>query len=259
MKNAKFTSLGKALDILSLFTSSRRELTSREISTLLGIPISSTYKYVELLVSRDFLAQKEGSSKLSLGLMMFRLSNAFLADFELPSLAEPAMRKLSQETEETVLLTAVQGDSSICLSQLEPERLVKVGLHKSYPLPLHAGATSRALLAFQRDEFIEEYLAEKEEDNTQDRFPIRSKEKLKELLAESREIGYAYSTSEVDSGVFAVSMPVFNSRGQVEAALGVAAPVERVNARVKKKIIEKAKAAAAEISKELGYSEEEEA
>lgn len=52
-----FVSLEKALDILCVFEPDVPERTAQDISLLMGFPLSSTYKYLEVLLRKGFLAK----------------------------------------------------------------------------------------------------------------------------------------------------------------------------------------------------------
>ncbi len=158
MKCKAFTSLERALDILSLFDLDCTSLTARQIANHLNLPLSTTYKYIDVLSKRGFLARKAGSKNFCLGLMLFRLGNVFISGFDLIDVVIPHMKALLKESGETILLTAVEGQEAICLEKMEPQRLIKLSLDRGRTLPLHAGASSRILLAYQDDAFINTFI-----------------------------------------------------------------------------------------------------
>jgi len=49
-----FSSLEKAIDILTYFYSENQEFSAQEISGRLSIPLSTTYKYLDVLLKNGF-------------------------------------------------------------------------------------------------------------------------------------------------------------------------------------------------------------
>jgi DNA-binding IclR family transcriptional regulator len=255
MKCKAFTSLERALDILSLFDLDCTSLTARQIANHLNLPLSTTYKYIDVLSKRGFLARKAGSKNFCLGLMLFRLGNVFISGFDLIDVVIPHMKALLKESGETILLTAVEGQEAICLEKMEPQRLIKLSLDRGRTLPLHAGASSRILLAYQDDAFINTFIKQqglqKLTKNT-----ITTLGKLRAELKRTREKGYAVSDSEVDAGAKAVSAPIFDYKGQLLAGLSIAGPSERIDNDLLSDFILMVKEKSAQISRDFSHTNE---
>ena len=252
MKNKTFASLEKALDIMTLFDLDCASFTVQEISKQLNIPLSTTYKYVDVLVKRGLLAKKPGSKQIGLGLMIFRLGSIFAAGFDLIDTAIPHMQSLMKRSGETILLTAIEGWNAICLERMEPQRLIKLSLDRGRTLPLHAGASSRVLLAFQNDEFITEYIKAKGLQTLTGNTLVKRNQLIAELQS-TRERGYALSNSEVDEGAKAVAAPIFDHSGMLLAGITIAGPSERIDKKGLSGLIDYVCASARDISNDIGY------
>jgi DNA-binding IclR family transcriptional regulator len=119
-------------------------------------------------------------------------------------------------------------------------------------LPLHAGASSRILLAHQDDAFVDAMiknvgLVALTENTITD--PVRLKNELKLI----RSQGFAYSDSEVDYGARATAAPVFDSKGRIAAGITVAGPRDRINDEKVKQLIDMVTECSAKISYDLGH------
>jgi DNA-binding IclR family transcriptional regulator len=90
----------------------------------------------------------------------------------------------------------------------------------------HAGASSKVLLAYLPDEEVNAIVAEKGLPklctNTITDLPTLRKE-----LERIRERGYADSLEETDPGAWGVATPIFDWRGRVVGAIGLAGPTQR--------------------------------
>ena len=226
-------SLSHGLEILLLFDSSRPAFTVLEMARHLRFSQSKTYRLVRALVHHGLLETPNGSGQYSLGMNALRLGLLAQRKFNIAVVALPFMKELSRLTKETVLLTAVQGNKAICLERVESEEPIRYSLFTpGANLPLHAGASSRVLLAFLPEaEWDPIIAAEGLRRFTPHTITVRGE--LKAQLREVRNRGYAFSDQEVDREVRAVAAPILNARGELIAGLTVAGPAYRLN---KKKI-----------------------
>jgi DNA-binding IclR family transcriptional regulator len=89
--------------------------------------------------------------------------------------------------------------------------------------PLYAGASSKCLLAFSPQDFIENYLKGAEliplTANT-----ITDINRLGSEIAVTKKQGYAVSLGERTSGLGSLSAPILNHRDMIVAALSLAIP-----------------------------------
>lgn len=228
MTPAMNQSLSRGLEILLLFASSRPAYTVPEISAALRFSRSKTYRLIRALVHYGLLETENGSGRYSLGLNALRLGLIAQHKFNIGVLALPEMRELSLLTKETVLLTAVQGNKAVCLERVESGEPIRYSLFTpGANLPLHAGASSKVLLAFRPESDWDAVIAAE----GLARFTPRTITDRGTLIAELRRIrkrGYAFSDQEVDREVRAVAAPVLTARGDLLAGLTVAGPAYRI-------------------------------
>jgi DNA-binding IclR family transcriptional regulator len=78
-------------------------------------------------------------------------------------------------------------------------------------------------------------------------------EELLETLAEVAQRDYATDDEESETGLRAVASPVRNHNGVVIAAVGLAAPVQRMSKKVMQTCVPSVIAAANAVSARLGY------
>jgi DNA-binding IclR family transcriptional regulator len=222
-------SLSHGLEILLLFDSFRPVFTVLEIADLLHFSQSKTYRLVRALVYYGLLETPNGSGQYSLGMNALRLGLLAQQKFNIAVVALPFMRELSRLTKETVLLTSVHGEKAFCLERVESEEPIRYSLFTpGARVPLHAGASSKVLLAFlpeaEWDAIITREGLQRFTPQT-----ITDRGILKAQLKEIRTRGYAFSDQEVDREVRAVAAPIVNPRGELMAGLTVAGPAYRIN------------------------------
>lgn len=216
----------KLLDVLLTFRGNRSEITIEEMSQQLNIPKSTVYRYVRILCEKGFL-EKTGSGHYHLGLAFLELSRIALnnsRDIRLTAL--PGMKRVAESIKESVSLMRLFNRQAICIESIEGQHALRVTIERGRTQPLHAGASSKVLLAHLPEAEWESYL-----DMPLQRFTDTTIADFKQLTAElhqTRERGYSISDGEIDAGARAVAVPLRNRRGDVIAVLSVEGPCTRM-------------------------------
>jgi len=247
-------SLAHGLAVLLLYDSSNPSFTVAEVSKRLGFSLSKAYRLIRTLVRHGFLQEGPVKPQYSLGLNVLKLGLLAQQNLNLAVIAGPLMKELSLLTKETVLLTAINETRGICIERVESEEPIRYSLFQpGASLPLHAGASSKILMAYFPEEEWDRIIAKEGLKRYTDT-TITEPEKLKAHLREIRKKGYAFSDHEVDRDVRAVAAPILNSVGKLVAGLSITGPIYRINKRrlndLKKLVVEYAR----RISSKLGYT-----
>jgi len=246
-------SLAHGLEVLLLYDISTLLLTVNEISRRLGYTQSKTYRLVRTLIKYGLLQEQHGTAQYSLGINTFRIGLLAQQQFNLPLIARPFMKELSKLTKETVVLTAVNGTKGIVLERVESEEPIRYSLFQpGATIPLHAGASSKILLAYLPEEYWDRIFSteglKRYTPNT-----ITYVKKLKAHLRKIRKEGYAFSDQEVDREVRAVAAPILNGRDELIAGLSIAGPVFRINKKRVPQLSKLVMEYANKISSQMGF------
>jgi DNA-binding IclR family transcriptional regulator len=238
----------KVLDVLLLFDESRPEMTAGEITNLIGAPRSTTYRYIRTLRDKELL-QKTASGGFALGPRVLQLARAVQKQRDIGQVALPIMEELGRQTRETVLLTRRFDRHSVCVERVEGPQTVRISFERGQVQPLHAGASSKLLLAYADKTEWDQLLTLPLESFTNN--TITQPELLKSQLHTIRDQGYCVSNGEVDVGARAVAVPIKNHRGRLLAALTVVGPAFRMDDQVAMEHLALLKTAAANIQSQL--------
>lgn len=237
--------MGRAIDILFVLAESRSTLTVSEIARQVSIPESTAYRFIQTLIKNGFVERK-GRGQIGLGFRIFDLARSLSqqVERELLTIARPVMEELTNRTNETTVLFVRAGSKAVCIENVTSRRLIRMSIENGRVLPLHSGASGKALLAFENEKTIEEVSKS---------FPEGTdKQALLKQLAQIRNDGYCVTLGEVDADAFAVAAPVLDTQQRVVASLSVAGPIHRFNDDVKSFTIQSVREAAAQISQKLG-------
>src|SRR5437762_3073065 len=136
------------------------------------------------------------------------------------------MLSLSQRTGETAFLGIRDEFDVVSVFAIESQSTLRVTHHNNNRVPVHTSASGKVLLAWQPEGEIERVIRHglsARVDRT-----ITDAAVFRKQLAQVRRTGYAVSDRELEEFVRSVSAPIRNERGEVIAALTVAAPSQRV-------------------------------
>jgi len=120
--------------------------------------------------------------------------------------------------------------------------------------PLFATSAGRVLLAFQDEGWRREYLKTADLRAMTDK-TVTDRRQLVKIIERIRTIGHGETIGEVTPDVAGFAAPIFEPNGQVNAAVIIAAPIERGRA-VAERLTGIVIQIAAQLSQALGYRAE---
>jgi DNA-binding IclR family transcriptional regulator len=212
----------KVLRALLAFSVDRPRHSAESLAEAIGLPLSSTYRYLAILREAE-LIDEEGRGSFVLAPRVIGLAQAARAGTDLASIARPYMRRLSQETGETVILVRRSGDRAVCIERVESSSRIRLSFDVGTALPLHRGASPKMLLAHlppaELDAMLGDLVAH------EPGFGAQRNVLLKEL-AVIRDRGWTESHQEITPHVYAVAVGIFDATGVI-ATLTIAAPAFR--------------------------------
>lgn len=236
------------LDVLLLFDVARPELTADEISRLIGAPRSTTYRYIRTLRDKGFL-ERTAHDTFRLGPRLLQFARLAVRQEDVGRIALPFMEELCQKTRETVLLTRLFDGYAVCIERVEAPQAVRITFERGQIQPLHAGASSKVLLAYLPEEKVDKHVTLPLQAFTPN--TVTDLEELKAQLRQVRRQGYCLSESEVDAGATSIAVPVLDRHRKVVAGLSVAGPTFRMDRAVVDRTLTLLRDAAATIEQQL--------
>jgi DNA-binding IclR family transcriptional regulator len=242
--------LGKAMALVDRIAE-EGEATPARLAELTGEPRSTVYRLLASLQKLELVEPGPRRGTFVLGLKLFRLGRTVVSRFDERQAALPVMERIHDELGETTFLCVRRGYNAVCIERIDGTRVTLLALSLGGSLPLHAGGVSRALLAFEPEEFWEEYLEHHRLEALTAHTPATREALLEELRA-TRERGYSISDQDVTPGIAAIGAPILDHTGGLRAALSVGGMRDQLFAN-RDRAIELVCAGAAEISRTLGY------
>jgi DNA-binding IclR family transcriptional regulator len=253
MAEGKPNSIEKALDVLSAFTPYNGEKGTGEISQELGLHKATASRILRTLTDKGFLQQNLETKKFSLGPAASDLGRAYNTGLSsnLVQIAKSYIDDLRSRLEETVVLEVLSGTGTVMAYVAEGPQRVRIAGTVGDRLPAHAAAGAKAILAFSPSELVERLLADKLPRLTPN--TITSPKAYTRGLQEIRRRGYSFDSEEIDVGINAVGVPIFDREDRPVAAVVVAGPAQRIRGEDDSDIVILTKRTAAEISDRLHH------
>jgi DNA-binding IclR family transcriptional regulator len=215
--------LTKMRAVLDCFVPDNRPLTLTQVSTMTGMPLTTTQRLMQSLVAEGFLARTD--SLYRLGLDLIGWAEAARRGVSLVSIARPSMETLRDVSGETVTLLVREGLRRVCVELVPSRHAVSQNVVPGEVHPLQAGSPSKILLAWDPEttrQLIDNGLQKLTGETIVD--PAAFLRELNLVAAQ----GYAESHGENVDGVASISAPIFDASGKVAAALCVGGPSARI-------------------------------
>jgi DNA-binding IclR family transcriptional regulator len=252
-KQSPATAVERALGILEAIARAANGLTNSEISRALGIPKSTASYILHCLERRGYLRRESPGGKYRLGLKVLDLSQGLLKSLDLRELARPVLSALVQRVHLTTHLAVLENGEAVYIERAEAPGFIKMDTWVGRRMFVHSTSVGKVLVAWRPKDEVEQILTEHGmKKRTPKTISVAAKYMLE--LERVRTEGYGLDDEENSVGARCIAAPVFNGRGQVEAAIGVSGTIAMVNADTSPKIIAAVKDAAQKISAQLGYS-----
>lgn len=221
--------LSKVFQILDLFTADRPTWSQAELVKETGLPRSTISRLVRYLCSRGYLIFLERQARYGLGFAAVHLGQRAMAQFDLVEVSVPVLERLSKRTGETVILTGYQETARrvVCLEQIPSTRGgLRVFETVGAAFPLHAGASSKAVLGRFPEQKLEALLAAPlPRVNPEVEISAAS---LRRDVTATRKRGYAISFEETYPGVTGVAAALTDPQGHPIGSIAIAGPMQRV-------------------------------
>jgi DNA-binding IclR family transcriptional regulator len=215
----------RAVDLLFLIARSG-EVSLTELARSIGSSGSAVHRIMTALKKKGLVEQAVENGPYSLSWSILELSTKLLTDSDLRATALPFMRRLRDETQETVTLNVRSGFQRVCVEQLGSAHEVRWWQEVGSVSPLYAGPTGKVILAYFSEEELDDYLRTVPLEQLTPYTTVDVGE-FRAELTQIRAAGYAVGNQDRVLGVSGISAPVFDAAGHASATLAVAGPAER--------------------------------
>jgi len=239
----------KIMEIIEVIAGSKDGYTNREISKILDLKVTTVHSLISTFHTLGYFEKDEKTKK-------YKISDKFLEIFYplvqrniLLKTAEPVMKSLAEEIKESVVLVICHKGERYTIAEVSfQNHLLNVNLNMFKKESCYKTATGRILLGYLNEKDLKNFVKKKG-------YPgqiwknIKTLEEMKKQLEKTRKKRIEILIREK---TVALAVPVFDSEGNVCAALGIYLPVIRFQGENRKKIIKELKKANEYITVKMG-------
>lgn len=217
------------MNILNLFSNSRREFSISEISKALDLGLSTTYRLLSTLKYKNYIEQNPQNLKYKLGYAF--LNKAFLASHNEADIIKksiPYLENLRDFTKESVSLAVLDGTNIVYITKIDSYELLRTNIEVGRKFPAYKTALGKVLLAhlsskkFNRLYNIDKFSAD------------LNVSELRQCLEKVKIEGFAVDNEECTPGIRCLAAPIVDATGEVSTAISISGPgirftLEKIN------------------------------
>jgi len=206
-KTATEKPLERYVRILEIVAGSPDGISGTTVGEMLDLPKASAYRLMKSLADGELIEQSgPKTATFKLGRRLERLLFSGVSDEWLKVVARPTLQDLSEQTGQACFIARLSGNTVRSVDMVSPGNLVRAYIVPGLEIPAHAGASAKAILAFQDPDFIASVL-----DRPLKRFTAATKIDFAQLLDELetvRKTGVAYCIGEDVDGFAGIAAPI---------------------------------------------------
>jgi DNA-binding IclR family transcriptional regulator len=192
-----------------------------------GLQRPTVHRMLKCLTAENMVLQDAQTHRYFLGPMVFELGLTAAPRFNLREVCQPAMRRIADETGDTVFLTQRSGLDAVCLDRQEGTFPIKtftleIGMRR----PLGVGTGSLAILSALSEDEMRHIINTNAPRLTEHGLTATS---LLAQVKRAQKLGYAFRDVPTLAGVRSIGHALYNQSGVPFAALSVSAISSRMS------------------------------
>ncbi|HSI64062.1 MAG TPA: IclR family transcriptional regulator [Candidatus Saccharimonadia bacterium] len=222
--------LQRGLAVLEFLAGREEGATLSEISAALGLSPASSFRLTGVLEDSGYVLREDASRRFRLSRKLLRLGQPQHEGRSLVECCLPAMREVLAQTGETVQLCCLAEHECVMIEQLPSTHPFKYIVDLGSRPPIHCCAPGKAMLAHLPEPALSATL-EAITFTPHTSRTLASAEALVESFEKIRERGFAVDQGEHFEGIHCVAAPLLDRHGHPVAAITIAGPSTRIQAR----------------------------
>jgi IclR family acetate operon transcriptional repressor len=244
-------SLSRALKLLNALAVHSQGLSLSEVANHVGLPNSTAHRLLTTLQNERYVRFESERSVWLIGVQAFCVGAAFVRSRDLVTIARPYMRRLMEQSGETVNLAIADRGEVIYIAQVETQKMMRAIAGPGGRAPMHCSGLGKALLAVADPAAAEELIASMDL-HRETAHTLVTVQDLKRDLDKVRAHGYAVDNEEIVVGLRCVAAVIYDEHSSPLAALSVSGPTARITEQRIPVLGEAVAGIAAEITAEIG-------
>ncbi|PWE29874.1 IclR family transcriptional regulator [Maritimibacter sp. 55A14] len=251
-KKDTIQSVALALQVLETLADTSGDMGVTALASALGTTKSRIHRHLQTLVSLGYISRNPQTERYRIGTRLIALGQAASGFTDLTSVAQPHLRTLRDRTGQAVSLGDIESNGIRILQTLHGNMEIEVGVRPGSLLGFCTSAQGKVALASMTDEKMQSLIPEKIQAAT--KYTITDRDELISHVGEIAKRGWATAPNETLLGLNALACPIFNSEGEPVATIALVSLTQHIETPPQPEQVDAVREAAAQISRELGYT-----
>lgn len=242
----------KAMNLLEALVRSGQPRRLTELARQLGLTKPNVYRLLSTLTALGYVKKDPDTSLYSPTLKMWEMGSMLVRDVDLVSVANPRMRRLCEETGESVQLTVFDAGYAVYVDKVDSAQPLKAMTSIGSRIPAPITSTGKAMLAWMAPEALDLSFPHVK------RYTVNTLTRRRDIerdLEETRNRGYAINRGEFRLGICGLAAPVRDRSSNVVASIGVWGAEKSILGAQQLELARMTMEAAGDVSRALGYIE----
>lgn len=245
------SSVLKVFNILQALAE-QKEIGVSELSQRLMMSKATTYRFLQTMKMLGFVSQEGEADKYALTLKLFELGAKALEYVDLIDIADKEMQEISNQTNETVHLGALDEGAIIYLHKIDSSYNLRMHSRVGRRNPLYSTAIGKVLLAGKSREEALAILDDVEFVKHTEKTHENSAQLMDEVELVAKQ-HFGEDNEEQEPGLRCIAAPIYDRFGNIVASVSVSFPTIRFDSERKPEYVKMLQTAGKRISEQLGY------
>jgi IclR family acetate operon transcriptional repressor len=224
---AQVQSLTRGLSILECLAKAEGGLTLTDIAQRVQLPPSTVHRLLATLERMGYVYPAGELGRWYVGLQAFAVGSSFLSSRDFIAQSHPFMRRLMDQSGETVNLAILDGTEAVFVDQVQCREMMRTIVKLGSRAPLHASGVGKAMFASLPDDQIDAILKVRGlpriTGNT-----ITTPETMWSSIRVIRQRGWSFDDEEHAIGTRCVGAPIYDEHIETLGAISLAGPSSRL-------------------------------
>ena len=249
-------SLSRALRLLNTLADYPQGLSLSEVANSVGLPTSTAHRLLTTLQNERYVKFDSERSLWLIGVQAFMVGSAFMSVRDVAAVAKPFMRRLMEQTGETVKLVVVDRGEVVFALNIESRNSLRTLNSPASRHDLVMTCFGKAILSFMHHDEREKILKSLKIQSGVTPLPKNTQFAHQDQQS-IRARGFALDNEDSSPGARSAASVVFDEHGYPMAAISVGGAASRIPEAKLQLFGEAVRGIASEITHELGGCEPE--
>lgn len=223
--------------------------TLSQVAEATGLDRAGARRFLLTLEKLGYV-RREGRS-FHLTPRILELGYSYLSTLPLRNIAEPVVRELVQEVNESSSVSVLDGGDIVYVVRVPVKKIMTITLSIGSRVPAYCAAMGRVLLGGLPEKEIA--LVLKNSTITRyTRYTLTSRQEIMKVIAADRAKGWSMCNQELEEGICSLAVPLVDREGRTIASMNITANLSRTTpSEMIKKFLPRLKRAAGRINASL--------